>query len=125
MRFARTMMAFVLMLSVAMLPAAGSASIVTKSTEMAVSGNTDTGAEMSAVMDGCCPDHAKPCDQSSDQSSDQCQSMASCAFQSVSLADVAVSPLRYPPVPGNMLPRLTYQAVPLHSGSPPFRPPRV
>ena len=120
MRFARTMMAFVIALSVATLPMAGSASVVVKSTELAPSAQTTAAAEMSAAMDDCCPD-AKLCDQSSEQ----CQSMASCALQSVSLADVAVSSLRYPPVPGNPLPALTDQAVPLHGGSPPFRPPRV
>jgi len=121
MRFARTMMAFVIALSVATLPVAGSASVVVKPTELTPSAQMMADAEMSAAMDDCCPDHAKPCDQSSDQ----CQSMASCALQFVSLADVAVSSLRYPPVSGNPLPALTDQAVPLHGGSPPFRPPRV
>lgn len=121
MRFARTMMAFVIALSAATLPVAGSASVVIEPTEMAPSAQTMTDAEMSAAMDDCCPDHAKPCDQSNDK----CQSMASCMLQSMNLAEVAGSSLRFPLVSGDPLPVLTDQAVPLHGGSPPFRPPRV
>lgn len=121
MRFARMMIAFVIALSVATLPVAGSASVVVKPAEMAPSAQMMADAEMSAAMDDCCPDHAKPCDQSSDK----CQLMASCTIQSMNLAEVAVSSLRFPLVSGNPLPVLTDQAVPLHGGSPPFRPPRV
>lgn len=121
MRFARTITAFVIALSVAMLPVAGSASIVAKPTEMAASVEKAAGAEMSAAMDDCCPDHAKACDQQGDQ----CQSMAVCTLQLVSLANVAVSGLKYPALPEISLPILSDQVVPLHSGSPPFRPPRV
>jgi len=112
-------MALMIALSVAALPAAGSASIIVKSADMTMASAPDT--EMSAAMDDCCPDQTKPCDQSSDQ----CQSMASCALQSVNLADVAASSLKYPPVPENPVPMLRDQAVPLYGGSPPFRPPRV
>lgn len=118
------MMVLMIALSVAALPAAGSASIIVKSAivksaDMTMASATDTG--MSVAVDDCCPDQAKPCDQSSDQ----CQSMASCALQSVNLADVAASGLKYPPVPESPVPMLTDQAVPLYGGSPPFRPPRV
>lgn len=119
MRFARTMMALTIALSVAAPPTAGSASSIVNSAAMIMSAATDT--EMSAAMDGCCPDQTKPCDQSSDQ----CQSMASCALHSINLADVAASRLKYPPVPESMVSVLTDQAVPLHGGTPPFRPPRV
>lgn len=121
MRIARIALAFVIALSVATLPMAASASISVKPTEIAVSTISTTGAEMSPAMDDCCPDHAKPCDQHSDH----CQSMSSCGLQSVNLADVAVSRLKYPTLPGNPVPMLTDQAVPSHGGSPPFRPPRV
>ncbi len=121
MRFARTVMAFVIALSVATLPVAGSASIVVKLSSGAAFSQSSSDAYMSASMDGCCPDQTAPCDLPSDQ----CPSMASCALQSVSLADVTGASLTYPLVPGNPLPVLTDQAVPLHGGSPPFRPPRV
>ena len=120
MRLARTTIAFVIALSMAMLPAAGSAAVA-KSHETAVSTETAISAEMSAAMHACCPDHAKPCDQGGNQ----CQSMASCAHQCFGISNVAVSQLTYPLVSVNVLPARTDQAVPLHAASPPFRPPRV
>ena len=107
-------MAFVIALSVAMLPATGATAVSAKSAEMAHS------ADMSMAMDDCCPDHAKPC-----EGGDQCQSMASCVYQSFSIANVAFSQFAYPPAPGHPFPALAEQAVPLHAGSLPFRPPRV
>ena len=74
MRFARTIMAFVIALSVAMLPTAGSAIIAAKSTEQGAPVTMNASSDMSAAMDDCCPDHTKPCDQNNDH----CQSMASC-----------------------------------------------
>lgn len=115
MRLARTVMAFVIALSVAMLPATGLTAVSANSAEMAVS------TDMSAAMDDCCPDRAKPCDQGGAQ----CQSMASCAHQSFSISDVTVLQFAYPMLPGDSLPTLADQAVPLHAGSPPFRPPRI
>lgn len=121
MRLARTIMAFVIALSVAWLPVAGSASIVIKSSSGAAISYSALDADMAVSMDGCCPDQTAPCDLPSSQ----CPSMASCAVQSVSLADVTGAGLTYLQVPGTPVPALTDQAVPLHGGSPPFRPPRV
>lgn len=123
MRFTRIFMAVAVALSVAMLPVAGSASFVLKSadiSESSASAETAPGTDMSA-MDDCCPDQEKPCAQRGDQ----CQSMASCPFLSVNVADVSVSSLKHPALSGNLLPTLVDQAAPLHDGSPPFRPPRV
>jgi hypothetical protein len=107
-------MAFVIALSVAMLPAASATAVSGKSAEMAASG------DMFAAMDDCCPDPTKPCDQGGNQ----CQSMA-CAHQSFSISNVAVLQLTYPSMPGHLLTTLTDQAAPLRAGNPPFRPPRV
>ena len=126
MRFVRTIVALVIGLSVAMLPAAGSAM-------SAVNFAPHTGSDaivkdmimapgMSGTMDECCPDDAKakPCDRPSDQ-----YPMACCAAQSVSIAFVAVFRLDLPVVAGHLFPITVGQVVVLHSGSPPFRPPRV
>ncbi len=115
MRLARTVMAFVIALSVAMPSATGAAAVSAKSAGMADS------ADMSVAMDDCCPDHAKPCDQGGDQ----CQSMVSCAYQSFGISNAAVSQFAYPLLPGHPFSTLAEQAVPLHAGNLPFRPPRV
>jgi len=128
MRFARTITAFAVALSLAMLPAAGATTAVAKPAATSVSDHGATSSEMSAAMpdrtaamDDCCPDHAKPCDQGSDQ----CPSMASCAQASISMADAAVSAFSYSLVPEELVPLLIDQGTPLHGSSPPERPPRV
>ena len=118
---ARTIMAFVMALSLAMLPAAGLVPVGAKSSEAAATFEAPVSAEMAAVTDDCCPDHAKPCEQGSDR----CASMASCAHQSFSISNVAVSQFVYPLVPGGRLFALVEPAIPLQTGSAPFRPPRV
>jgi len=109
----RTMMAIAIALSVALLPVSGAAVASVKSIPADVS--------MSAGMDDCCPDHAKPCPQTKDD----CQSMAFCSASSINLANLAAPEFRYPPVASNPLSILTERAIPPLGGSPPFRPPRV
>jgi hypothetical protein len=121
MRFIRKVMAFMIALSVATLPVAGSASSIVRSSGGAQVTQSILVSSMSASMDGCCPDQTAPCDLPSDQ----CPSMASCALLSVSLADVGSAGLKYPPLPKKPVLALADQAVDLHSDSPPFRPPRV
>lgn len=116
MRLARTIVAVVIAMSVAMLPTAGPASISAKSShELTVS------ADMAMAMDDCCPDHSKPCNQGGDQ----CQSMASCVHHTFSFLELAVSHIAYSLVLGDELIALVDQAVPLHAAGAPFRPPRV
>ena len=117
---ARTIMGLVMALSLALLPATGSVSAGAKSSEAAATFEAPVSAEMSAAMDDCCPDHTKSCDQG-----DRCPSMASCAHQSFSISNVAVSQFVYPSVPSGQLFALVEPAIPVHTGSPPFRPPRV
>jgi hypothetical protein len=127
MRFVRVILAMVIALSVAMLPAVGSAASMIGSTPQGapevVSARAVTPSEMSAAVDECCPDQAKkaaPCDQSNHQ----CP-MAFCAAQPVSMAATAVFHFDFPILAANALPIPVDQVVSLHSGSPPFRPPRV
>ena len=112
-------MAFIVALSVAMLPVAGTAAIAVKSTEMTIPAAAQS-TDMSVAMGDCCPDPAKPCDQAG-----KCQSMASCTQPCFSIVNISVSYLTYPLVAGSPLPVLMDSAAPLHAGSPPFRPPRV
>jgi hypothetical protein len=127
MRLLRTMMALVIALSVAMLPAAGLAASVVKSTSQATSGamtkHMAMRSDMPGAMDECCPDHVKgkPCNQPSDQ----CPLACCCAGQPLSLASTAILRFDVPMIAGSPLPIPVDQVVSLHSGSPPFRPPRV
>jgi hypothetical protein len=127
MRLVRTMMAFLIALSVAMLPTAGSAVSVVSSASQAESqsmfGNDMAMASsVSGAMDERCPDLAKtkPCDQSSDQ----CP-MAFCAAQLVSLASTGAFHFDFPVRIGSALLIPLDQVVSLHGGSPPFRPPQI
>jgi hypothetical protein len=127
MHFVRMILALVIAVSVAMLPTVGSATAVIGSTAQAASDVASTEmvmtSEMSAAMDDCCPSQAKkalPCDQSSGQ----CP-MAFCAAQLLSMASTAIFHFDFPILAGNPLPIPVDQVVALHSGSPPFRPPRV
>jgi hypothetical protein len=126
MRFVRTMMAMVIALSVAMLPAAGAALPIVKSAPQAaaeaMAKDMGMASDMFGAMDECCPDHAKagPCDQPSDQ----CPP-AFCSIQTVNLAFAAAFRFDFPMIASDPLPIPTDQVVTLHDSSPPFRPPRV
>ena len=65
MRIARTILALLIILSVAMLPASSGALKTSDMTETAVM----------ADMPDCCPGKINPCDKAMDE----CQSMATCA----------------------------------------------
>jgi hypothetical protein len=122
----RMIMTLVIALSVAILPAAGSAVSIanpaSKGASEAMSKDMTRASDMSSAMNECCPDHAKtrPCDRSSEQ----CP-MAPCAAQPVNIASAAVLSFDLPFVMGQSLPIPVDQVVALYSGSPPFRPPRV
>jgi hypothetical protein len=112
MRIARTILALLITLSVAVLPVAGSAGPSSKS--------ADT-IEMSAMEDmDCCPHKANPCDRMGG-----CTSMAACALHCFTFA-VNGAPLPFVGLTlANNMPVLQDHNVPSQSGIPPFRPPRV
>ena len=113
MRIARTILALLITLSVALLPAAGGAGLASKS--------ADT-IEMSAMEDmDCCPHKANPCDRMGG-----CTSMATCALHCFTFA-VSSAPLPFvdPLTLADNMPVLQDDDVPSQSGIPPFRPPRV
>ncbi len=112
MSLARTILVALITLSVALLPAAGSAGLSLKS--------ADT-IEMSAMEDmDCCPHKANPCDRM-----DGCASVATCALHCFTFA-VSSAPLPFVSLTlANNMPALQGDNVPSQSGIPPFRPPRV
>ena len=113
MAFVRTILALLIALSVAWLPAAGAAAFKFKSHEM---------TEMSASepMDDCCPSAADPCKGMPD-----CASMAACMVNCLSYAGGASSPSVYPVALAAVM--HVFESGILHSQTtnPPFRPPRV
>lgn len=113
MSIGRTILALLIALSVAMLPAAGGAGLGINSAEM---------PEMSSMADmDCCPHKTNPCDQGMDG----CTSMAACMANCLSYAPGMSSPLVYPVALAAVMPLFESGDLHSHMGSPPFRPPRV
>jgi hypothetical protein len=107
----RTILAFLIALSVAMLPAAGGVS--SKSPEPADMSMTDD-------MHDCCP-NAHPCDKAMDD----CGTMATCALKCFSFAGTSSSIIAFPSISAAMTAAFVSNPFSSQMGSPPFRPPRV
>jgi len=109
---ARTILVFLITLSVALLPVASGTGLASKPADA---------IEMSAMEDmDCCPHKADPCDRM-----DGCASMAGCALHCFNFA---VGGAQLPIVAltrADNTPVLQDDNVPSQLGSPPFRPPRV
>lgn len=121
MRLVRTILAFAIALSLAMLPIGASAAAMASSDEMQTSMQMDDGAGMS--MDECCPDDMKG--TGSPSHTYKCGMGFCCAGGTVALGDVravAFTPLA---VSATRIAIPADQVAALHSGSPPFRPPRI
>ena len=113
MKISRTILALLIALSVAMLPA--SANIAVKSTDMTEMAEM---AEMAAMEDmDCCPHKAKPCDH--------CSSMATCQLTHFSFFATSASDIIFPSVAASLSPLSGANAFHPQEGNPPFRPPRV
>jgi hypothetical protein len=114
MAFARTLLAFLIALSVALLPATGTAGFKSKPHDM-------TAMSAEEPMDDCCPHAANPCDKAGGH----CSSMAACTINCLSFAGGVSSPFIYPATLAALL--LPFEGGVLLSqiGSPPFRPPRA
>jgi hypothetical protein len=108
----RTILAFVIALSVAMLPAAAGMGVALKSAGM---------SDMSVMGDDCCPPEANPCDMAANG----CTTMATCALKCFSFVSNVSSPLVYPRTVANVVPLFESGHFRSQVGSPPFRPPRV
>jgi len=108
----RTILAALITLSVALLPAAAGG----------VAAQSPEAAEMSAMDDmDCCPPKANPCDKAMGD----CSSMAACALKCFSFSPSPFSEIAFPPQAAALHPLLGTNPFRSQAGSPPFRPPRA
>jgi hypothetical protein len=112
MNLGRTILALLIALSVAMLPAVGAAGLGVKPADM---------VDMSAMEDmDCCPPDANPC-----KDMDKCASMAACALKCFSASQPSFSAIIFPSQLASLTPSLGTDPFHSRTSSPPFRPPRV
>jgi hypothetical protein len=117
MHIPRTVLAPLIALSVAMLPAAGGAAV--KSMDM---GDMAEMSDMAAMEDmDCCPHQTIP----SDKSMDGCACLAMCALNCFSFSAAASSPVVFPSRASKLTPAFEVNSFSSLAGSPPFRPPRA
>jgi hypothetical protein len=129
MRIARTILALLVSLSVAILPAAGGAVPLTASApDMAAPqplqvDAAEAGSDpmaMAEPMDDCCDHGTMPCDQGK-----RCASALMCAMHCFNFTTVEATVIIFPlAAAAKVLPPADF-AVPSRTGAPPFRPPRV
>ena len=130
MRIGRTIIALLVALSVAMLPAAAAAGLTSSAsedmstTDMSATdmpsdmSATDMAAmDMSAMEGDCCPN---PCDKA-----DDCRMMATCVLKCFTFAGIAWSTITFPSSFAGLAVPCGGGPLPSHTGTPPFRPPRV
>jgi hypothetical protein len=123
MSFGRTILALLIAVSVAMVPAAAGARLAVKSSDMSGKAAMDTSAtDMFAMEDmDCCPHKANPCDKAMGD----CGSMAACAFKCFSFAPTSFLSIVFPSSSAKMPASIAIDSFSSQTGSPPFRPPRV
>jgi hypothetical protein len=119
MRIGRTILALLVALSVAMLPAAAGAGVSSKSPHQADMSMTE-GMSMPEDMHDCCPP-TNPCDHAMDD----CGSMAGCVLKSFSFAGTSSSIVVFPATFAKMIAPVERNPFSSQMGTPPFRPPRV
>jgi hypothetical protein len=112
MNIGRTILALLIALSVAILPAAGGVGLSSKSPAQEDMSMSD--------MHDCCPHKANPCDKA-----DDCGTMATCALKCFSFAGTPSSIFVFPPTFAKMTASLAVNPFSSQTGTPPFRPPRV
>ena len=113
MNIARTIVVFLIALSVAILPAARSAAVSVKSPEAA-------GISMTEDMPDCCPHKANPCEKAMDD----CGAMATCALKCFSFLGTSAA-IVFPSAFSKMTASFVANPFSSQAGSPPFRPPRA
>src|SRR5262249_47932354 len=111
MSHARIILAFLVALSVAVLPAAAGTGVELKPTSM---------SDMSAMGDDCCPPEDNPCGKAMGD----CTSMAACALKCFGFSDTAYSIVAFPSIPVSLNSPFESNSFRSQIGSPPFRPPR-
>lgn len=126
MRIVRTILAFAIAISLAMLPAGASASGLAMSSFAMSSDDMQAAMQMSGdgalSMDDCCPD-MKGTD--SDTGGYKCGMGFCCVGGTVALADIGALAFEFLAVAAAKTAIPADQVVSFLDGSPPFRPPRV
>jgi hypothetical protein len=120
MSIGRTILALLVSLSVALLPAAAGAGARSKSPDRTDMSMTED-MSMSEDMHDCCPPEANPCGPAMDH----CGTMATCALKCFSFAGTSSSFITFPASFAKMIAPLEHNPFSSQRGAPPFRPPRV
>ncbi|MBR0718101.1 hypothetical protein [Bradyrhizobium liaoningense] len=122
MRFVRTILAFAIAISLAVLPlGASAAGFAMSSDDMQASMSMAGDAGMS--MDECCPDDMKGAASQTD--SHKCGMGFCCIGGTVALGDVRSVAFDFLAVAASKVAIPADQVVSFRGGSPPFRPPRI
>jgi hypothetical protein len=117
MRFVRTLLALLVVASVALLPMAGGALAGVNHSDTAIMAS-------SAPMPDCCEHDATPCDQPHKSMGD-CASMAACALKCFNFTATVAPEMSLSAPIAAVVPVLVSQRTDSQLGIPPFRPPRV
>ena len=120
MSIGRTILALLVALSVAMLPAAAGAGVSSKTPDQADMSMTED-VSMTEDMHDCCPPMANPCDHAMDN----CGSMATCALKCFSFAGTSSEIIVFPATSVKMIAPFERNPFSSQTGAPPFRPPRA
>jgi len=121
MRFVRSILAFAIALSLAMLPVGASATgLAMSSDDMQMSMHMSGDSDMS--MDDCCPDMKGT---SSHTGSYKCGMGFCCVGGIMALGDIRPVAFQYRPAAASKMAIPADQVVSFRGGSPPFRPPRI
>jgi hypothetical protein len=114
MSIGRTILALLISLSVAMLPAAAGVGVTSKSPDQA-------DMSMTEDMHDCCPPMANPCDPAMDN----CGTIGICVLKCFSFAGTSSSSIVFPATFVKMIAPCERNPFSSQTGAPPFRPPRV
>ena len=112
MNVGRTILALLIALAVALLPAAGGAGVKSPA---------PAGMSVMEDMPDCCPQKTDPCAKAMDD----CAAMATCALKCFSFAGAASSIIVFPSTFASLAIPLAANPFASQPGSPPFRPPRI
>ena len=117
---ARTILALLIAVSLAVLPAAGHAGIVLKAVDASAMDHMGT-HDMSAMDDmDCCPHKTDP----AHKAIDDCSSMVGC-FMCTGFLGATASSVNFPLLLSSTVFLTASDPLSSQAGSPPFRPPRV
>ena len=120
MNIGRTILALLVALSVAMLPAAAGAGVGSKSPHQAGMSMTED-MSIAEGMHDCCPPKANPCGHAMDD----CGSMAGCVLKSFSFAGTSSSVIVFPATSVKVIAPSEHNPFSSQTSAPPFRPPRL